>query len=331
MLHEHSMAARLKSCRPLSDFFAAVQSWQERQGVTEGCQHKKVVIQAPALPLQARRATKYCADVQNLVRPALMLKRLFTKQRNRKTHCGPAGARAYAIGDVHGRLDLLVQLLSQIEDDNRSRPAAKVYLVFLGDLIDRGPDSKGVIDHLLTNPPGYARLIYLKGNHEEFFLGALAGDLGMLQNWLVYGGTECAASYGVTQGYIINAAPASVVDRLAEEVPKAHIEFLEAMADTFRFGDYLFVHAGIRPGVEIGRQAERDLRWIREDFLDDKTDHGVMVVHGHTIVEEIEERSNRIAIDTGAYRSGKLTAIGLEGSERWFLQATDADASSSLV
>jgi serine/threonine protein phosphatase 1 len=143
----------------------------------------------------------------------------------------------------------------------------------------------------------------------------------MLQSWLVYGGAECAASYGVTEGFILNAQPSEILQRLQEQVPAAHKTFLESMADTFRFGDYLFVHAGIRPGVDLDSQTGKDLRWIREGFLDDRTDHGFTVVHGHTIVEKVEEHPNRIAIDTGAYRTGVLTALGIEGPERWFLQA----------
>jgi serine/threonine protein phosphatase 1 len=217
-------------------------------------------------------------------------------------------------------LDLLLQLLAKIEDDHRSRPPAKAYLIFLGDLVDRGPDSKGVLDYLIDNPPGFAKTIFLKGNHEEFFLGALGGDLAMLQNWLVYGGAECAASYGVSQGAILNSSPSEILGRLVREVPPAHLHFLEGMADTFKFGDYLFVHAGIRPGVDLEAQVSKDLRWIREGFLEDRTDHGVIVVHGHTIVEDVEEHPNRIAIDTGAYRTGVLTALALEGTERRFIQ-----------
>jgi serine/threonine protein phosphatase 1 len=117
--------------------------------------------------------------------------------------------------------------------------------------------------------------------------------------------------------------------RLKKDVPPTHLHFLRNMADTFRFGDYLFVHAGIRPGVELKEQVSGDLRWIREGFLDDLTDHGMMVVHGHTIVEEVEEHPNRIAIDTGAYRSGTLTALGLEGTDRWILQSREQTSGSS--
>lgn len=251
-----------------------------------------------------------------------MLSRLFSKRRTSRESNGPPGCRAYAIGDVHGRLDLLVELLGRIEEDNRRRPPARTWLVFLGDLVDRGPDSRGVVDLLANHPPSFARNVFLKGNHEEFFLGVLGGDDSGVQHWLAYGGTECAESYGLSSGWMLNSTPTGIMERLKEQVPATHVRFLEEMHDSFRFGDYLFVHAGIRPGVELDRQSSKDLRWIREGFLDDQTDHGVVVVHGHTIVERPEQHSNRIAIDTGAYRYGTLTALGLEGADRWFLEAS---------
>ncbi|HYJ29648.1 MAG TPA: metallophosphoesterase [Allosphingosinicella sp.] len=257
----------------------------------------------------------------------MVLRKLFTRA---KAPSGPPGSRAYAIGDVHGRLDLLEELLGLIEADNRRRPAAKTYLVLLGDLIDRGPDSAGVIERFVANPPRWARRVYLQGNHEEFFLNVLAGREQTVGNWLTYGGYECAASYGVSQGATLNATPAEIVELLRKAVPASHVEFLENMADSFRFGDYLFVHAGIRPGVLIDEQSQHDLRWIREGFLDCGDDHGVIVVHGHTIVDKVEQHPNRIALDTGAYRSGVLTAIGLEGAERWFIEARAAAPAETL-
>jgi serine/threonine protein phosphatase 1 len=253
-----------------------------------------------------------------------VFKRLLKLDPASKKMGGPTGSRAYAIGDVHGRLDLLLSLLDEIERDNARRPAAKTYLVMLGDLIDRGPDSCGVIDHLIRHSGSFSRTIHLKGNHEEFFLDILKGDDDSIPHWLVYGGYECAESYGVSRGWTLNATPNEIGDRLRASVPKEHVRFLEEMGDSFRFGDYLFVHAGIRPGVPLAQQSSKDLRWIREGFLDDRTDHGMVVVHGHTIVDRPEQHSNRIAVDTGAYRSGLLTAVGLEGKERWFLSADAA-------
>lgn len=252
-----------------------------------------------------------------------MLGRLLGRRNRRRSPSGPPGSRAYAIGDVHGRLDLMEKLLDLIEADNAARPPAKTWLIFLGDLVDRGPDSRGVLERLIVRPPAFATNVFIKGNHEEFFLGVLEGDHSTVQHWLSYGGTECSESYGVTSGWMLNATPDLIRDRLIVEVPASHVRFLSDMADSFRFGDYLFVHAGIRPGVELHRQISKDLRWIREGFLDDVTDHGVVVVHGHTIVESPEEHPNRIAIDTGAYRYGNLTALGLEGTDRWFIQASE--------
>ena len=253
---------------------------------------------------------------------SVLLGRLLDFARSKKIEA-PSGCRAYAIGDVHGRLDLLKRLLAQIERDDRARVPATTYLVLLGDLIDRGPESKGVIDHFLRSPPGFATPVFLKGNHEEFLLSVLEGEDQMVGSWLTYGGYECAESYGVSRGWTLNVAPTEVAERLRQAVPAAHQAFLADMADSFQFGDYLFVHAGICPGIPLERQSSKDLRWIREGFLDNRSDHGVMVVHGHTIVEKPEQHPNRIALDTGAYRSGVLTALGLEGRERWFLEARD--------
>ena len=255
-----------------------------------------------------------------------MLGRLLGKRNRAWVPAGPEGGRAYAVGDIHGRLDLLEELLQRIETDSRARGPAKTWLVFLGDLIDRGPDSRGVVERLAAHAPGFARNVFIMGNHEESFLTVLKGDESILPHWLIHGGSECAASYGVSPGWMLNATPGQVIERLNEAVPASHLAFLEEMADSFRFGDYLFVHAGIRPGVDLRSQAAKDLRWIREGFLDDLTHHGLMVVHGHTIVERPEQHPNRIAIDTGAYRYGTLTALGLEGTDRWFVEAREADA-----
>ena len=255
----------------------------------------------------------------------MVLNRLFERV-GKKPKGGPPNLRAYAVGDVHGRLDLLKDLLELIERDDASRPPARTWLIFLGDLVDRGPDSRGVVEHLLRHESAFAQTVFLKGNHEEFLLRVLAGEEEVVTDWLTYGGYECAESYGVTKGWTLNATPAEIMSRVQQSVPDEHRAFLEGMADTFRFGDYLFVHAGIRPGVPIAEQSAKDLRWIRDGFLESRTDHGLIVVHGHTIVDAPEQHSNRIAVDTGAYRNGVLTAVGLEGTERWFVQARESEA-----
>lgn len=254
-----------------------------------------------------------------------MLNRLLGLGR-KKSPAGPPQLRAYAVGDVHGRLDLLEDLICRIERDNAARSPAKTFIIFLGDLVDRGPDSRGVVDYLLRFQPRFANTVFLKGNHEEFLLRVLSGDERVVTDWLTYGGYECADSYGVTKGWTLNATPTEIVRRLQDAVPEEHRCFLEGMADTFRFGDYFFVHAGVRPGVPLGEQSASDLRWIRDDFLESRANHGLVIVHGHTVVQRPEEHPNRIAVDTGAYKSGVLTALGLEGTGRWFIQAHEGVA-----
>lgn len=232
---------------------------------------------------------------------------------------GKAGARAYAVGDIHGRLDLLDDLLARIEADIAARPPRKNWVIFLGDYIDRGADSAGVIERLRTWNPRDAQPVFLAGNHEEVLLSILAGDGDILPNWLKFGGTECAASYGVDPDRLRRVEDQEAVAMLRAKLPRAHRDFLEGLHDTFRFGDYLFVHAGIRPGIAVEAQARADLRWIRDPFLSDAQDHGCVVVHGHTISKAVDERANRIGIDTGAYRSGVLTALAIEDRERWYL------------
>lgn len=233
---------------------------------------------------------------------------------------GPRGHRAYAIGDVHGRLDLLDDLLGRIEADAGSRSKARTSIIFLGDLIDRGPQSAGVVERLRLYRPRFARTVFLMGNHEEVLLRLLAGESGLLRDWLRFGGAECARSYGVDPAELRRLDEDSALQRLRDAVPKSHVAFLESFADTASFGSYLFVHAGIRPGVPLASQAQSDLRWIRHPFLADDRDHGQMVVHGHTICEAVEVRPNRIGIDTGAYRTGVLSALAIEGAERWVVQ-----------
>jgi serine/threonine protein phosphatase 1 len=236
---------------------------------------------------------------------------------------GKAGARAYAVGDIHGRLDLLNLLLEKIEADIASRPPARNFIVFLGDYIDRGPDSAGVIERLRTYAPANARPIFLAGNHEEVLMRILAGGgENILPSWLKFGGAECAQSYGLEPDSLRLLDEPAAIQLIQAKVPRAHREFLEGLGDTFRFGDYLFVHAGIRPGIGIEEQDRHDLRWIREPFLSDAKEHGVMVVHGHTIVGQVEERPNRIAIDTGAYHSCVLTALAVEDDNRWILSTS---------
>lgn len=253
-----------------------------------------------------------------------VLGRLFTSSDAREPRL-PHGYRLYAVGDVHGRDDLLERLLKRIEDDNEARGAARLIIVFLGDLVDRGPASAEVVERLRSYSPPGARLVYLAGNHEEVLLRIVGGEARLIPDWLRFGGAECLRSYGVDPDRLRAMTPARTVTAVRDALPAAHVEFLRSFEDTFRAGDYLFVHAGIRPGIPLEDQSRTDLRWIREPFLGDRTDHGFVVVHGHTIRPEAEVFQNRIGIDTGAYRHGVLTALALEGAERWFVEARDGE------
>lgn len=246
--------------------------------------------------------------------------------RQRPAPRGKESARAYAVGDIHGCLDLLDDLLMRIEADAAARPPKRTFIVFLGDLIDRGPASAGVVERLRNYKPGFATPVFITGNHEEILLRVLGGEEDILADWLKFGGAECLESYGVDLKALKRMEPAAAIAQLKAQLPKAHLDFLAGFADTFRFGDYLFVHAGIRPGIDLEHQDQFDLRWIREPFLSDQEHHGLVVVHGHTIVEEVEERPNRIGLDTGAYRNGILTALGIEDDRRWYLSTGDGAA-----
>ncbi len=233
----------------------------------------------------------------------------------------PDGHRVYAVGDVHGQDHLLGDLLARIEADIAERPGTEVTIVFLGDLIDRGPRSAEVIERLRTYRPLGIRIELLTGNHEEVLLRILEGEGGLVADWLRFGGAECARSYGLSASRLAKLAPSEAIELLRSAIPAAHQAFIASFADTLRAGDYLFVHAGIRPGVTLAEQAQIDLRWIRDPFLEHPARHDVMVVHGHTITEEVSVRAGRIGIDTGAYKHGVLTALALEDDTRRLIQA----------
>jgi len=183
---------------------------------------------------------------------------------------GPAGARAwraYGVGDIHGRLDLLEQLLDKIHQDMSRRPARKVLLIFVGDLIDRGPSSAQVVERLRTYEHPGVRTMFLLGNHEEVLLRILAGEADLITKWRWFGGTQCLESYGVDTTRFAELSDEEALEAVRKAIPKEHKEFLESFDDSCRFGDYLFVHAGIRPGIDLDQQRQSDLRWIREPFL----------------------------------------------------------------
>jgi serine/threonine protein phosphatase 1 len=232
---------------------------------------------------------------------------------------GKPGARLFAVGDIHGRLDLLNSLLDRIEAELAATRESEKYVVFLGDLIDRGPDSAGVVERLRTYQPAGTRVILLAGNHEEVLLRVLDAEPGLLESWLTFGGAECVQSYGLDPTALGKMDEQTAAEALRQAVPAEHVAFIESFGDTFKFGDYLLVHAGIRPGVPLHEQVRKDMRWIREPFLSDAGHHDFLVVHGHTVVDAVEERGNRIAIDTGAYRTNVLTALVIEETGRRYI------------
>lgn len=236
----------------------------------------------------------------------------------------PDRRRTYAVGDIHGHAELLDRLLDLIIEDAAPAFAAglAVDLVFLGDYIDRGPDSRGVVERLCRGAPAGFSCRFLMGNHEAAMLDFLR-DPAETAEWLDYGGVETLASYDVRTSIGIREAARcrAARDRLAENLPNHHRRFLENLELMVEIGDYVFVHAGIKPGRRLDRQRPDDLLWIREPFLSDPRRHEKFVVHGHTMTEEPEIKTNRIGIDTGAYVTGVLTALVLEGEWRCLIQA----------
>lgn len=236
----------------------------------------------------------------------------------------PAGERVYAVGDIHGRIDLFDRLIARIDEDDARRGRAHTQIVLLGDLVDRGMDSAAVV----ARAREWARrreVTIIQGNHEEMLL-ASRNDLDALRGFLKFGGMETMVSYGVDPRALAGADIETVQRLLNAAIPPEDIAFLEGFRKMAQVGDYLFVHAGIRPDTPLEHQLGQDCRWIREPFLSHKGDFGVCVIHGHTITRAPDVCANRIGIDTGAFCHGTLTAIGLEGTERWFLQAHDKAA-----
>lgn len=234
----------------------------------------------------------------------------------------PENTRIYAIGDVHGRLDLLEELSEQIHQDAKVSGSGKsVVVVFLGDYVDRGMDSRGVIEFLISDPFPEFSTVFLKGNHEQAILDFMK-DPAFGSTWKYYGGLETLHSYG-----LMNALSATspedfqeVADEFKGILPSSHLNFLKNLPVRETIGDYCFVHAGMRPGIPLDRQVEEDMLWIRDSFLSSKHDFGKVIIHGHTPTETPVTARNRIGIDTGAYMTGVLTALVLDGDDHRFLQ-----------
>ena len=249
------------------------------------------------------------------------LRKLFSAAPSGPQPALPAGTRAYAVGDVHGMQDLFAALSAAIDADDAARGLADTTVILLGDLIDRGPDSAGVIAQ--ARAWGQRRkLRVLMGNHEEMFLEALEKE-EVLRHFLRFGGKETVLSYPVDPEEYTRSDLTETIALMHRAIPAADLDYIRSFEDRIELGDYLFVHAGIRPDVPLDEQTVADLHWIREPFLSHPDSFGPMVVHGHTIADEPQLCGNRIGIDTGAYRTGCLTALGLEGENRWLIEARD--------
>jgi serine/threonine protein phosphatase 1 len=232
---------------------------------------------------------------------------------------GPERLRIFAIGDVHGRLDLLQEMHRRIQAENEKSPPFDWAIVHLGDYVDRGPDSKGVLDLLVSAQRKTHRMLALAGNHDIGFLEFLA--TGAPDGIFAHnGGRQTALSYGVSIDFGDLRSIAGGRDALLRAVPSGHVEFLRGLKRSMAFGDFFFCHAGIRPGVDLDYQDPEDLVWIRQQFLADSRLYSKVVIHGHTPVTGIEVRPNRINLDTGAVFSGRLSAIAIDAGEKWFLE-----------
>ena len=230
----------------------------------------------------------------------------------------PEGVRIYAIGDIHGRVDLLDALLERVEADVARQPSSHAIEIYLGDYVDRGSASRSVLERLTTDEHRRHR-VFLKGNHDPFITDFIRSP-SVLEAWQRIGGLETLMSYGIRP--MINA-DAKSQSRLAADLdrvlPDRHRHFLSHLQSSFECGDFFFVHAGVRPGIALNKQRDEDLLWIREDFLLCEHDFGKTIVHGHTPVLDPDIRPNRINIDTGAYATGRLTCLVLEGESIRFI------------
>ena len=232
----------------------------------------------------------------------------------------PPGLRVYAVGDIHGRADLLAAMAGLVARDLEMRPVARRLTIFLGDYMDRGPDTAGVIDRLARGDFPTA-LVALRGNHDAIFLDLMAGRTE-LDYFAQIGGSATLASYGIDIAHLATLPGGERDAALQRAIPAGHLAFLAGTRLSVEVGDYFFCHAGVRPGVALEAQSADDLMWIREDFLRSSADFGRVVVHGHTPVKTPDARLNRINVDTQAFASGMLTAVVLEGDDRRFLQTS---------
>lgn len=240
---------------------------------------------------------------------------------------GPPGIRIYAIGDIHGRFDLLQEMHRKIGKDLARRQPADWRVIHLGDYVDRGPQSRDVIEFLLErqNLHGPDRIVALVGNHDQGFLDFMESTEGEML-FARFGGDTTAASYGVDADFTSPATRQKARDDLRYAVPPSHLAFLGSLSRAIDFGDFFFCHAGIRPGLALDAQDPTDLIWIRDEFLDDERLHEKVVVHGHTPVSVAEIRRNRVNLDTRAYATGRMMALVIEEAEKDLIEIRGSPA-----
>lgn len=286
-------------------------------------------ISCDALMLRLWRSKIY-ATIRFMALTAL--KKLFgSKAKKTAAPRTPAGERFYVVGDIHGRCDLFEKLITAVDADDAKRNAertqetANTTIILLGDLVDRGADSAGVI-RAARDWQARRKVRILAGNHEEMYLEAFT-DKEVLRHFLKHGGRETVLSYGLSKDEYNSLSIDALFDKLPSIIPREDRDFLDGFEEIVIAGDYLFVHAGINPRVPIEEQTRKDMLWIRDRFLSHEGSFGKVVVHGHTIFDKVHDCGNRIGIDTGAFRSGVLTALVLEDDKRHSIQAIERDAS----
>jgi serine/threonine protein phosphatase 1 len=257
------------------------------------------------------------------------MRQFFSAQKRHRPPRLPGGVRVYAVGDVHGRADLLAQLLSQIDAHVVQNPVLRPIEVFVGDYVDRGLNSRGVIDLLISRRNSHETIL-LKGNHEKYIFDFLR-DPKTWNRWRQYGGLETLLSYGLRPQTESNSTDQEELARtFADRLPREHLLFLSCLETSFTLGDFFFVHAGVKPGIPLDQQAEKNLLGIRDEFLRSKVDFGKYIVHGHTPVGEPDIRANRANIDTGAFVTGRLTCLVIEG-ERMQTLAPNGDGARKIA
>jgi diadenosine tetraphosphatase ApaH/serine/threonine PP2A family protein phosphatase len=238
--------------------------------------------------------------------------KLLTQKDKRSAPSLPEGLRVYAIGDIHGRADLLDRMFRRIDADLARHPASRAIQVFLGDYVDRGPASRNTLDKLIERG-GSCESVFLKGNHESIMVEFMRNP-AVLGDWRQYGGFETLLSYGLVPSMsTAESNQQELAKALSDALPDRHRMFLDSLKSSYGCGDFFFVHAGVKPGVALAKQRDEDLLWIRDEFLLYEDEYEKIVVHGHTPVEVADVRFNRINIDTGAYATGRLTCLAIEG------------------